>query len=279
MSLKLVAIDLDSTLLREDKSYDVERFDQIVETLINQGVTFVIASGNDNTKIKSYISNKTLKKVYVAGNNGNDVEQAGKHIHTNTFSREALKQVSAIVDADDDLQLVVNTQNQTFSKYIYEEDQKHVSIYYDEITFLDSYEELPENEEPVKGAILSSKTLQDTKVVLETIENEIDGITSVTSGDGWLDTYSVEGGKGSAVQWLQKEKDILVDETIAFGDSLNDGSMMEFSKYSVAMENADKDLKKICAYEIGHHEDQAVLDVLEQYIVTGNMEFMENYKK
>lgn len=27
LSLKLVAIDLDSTLLRDDKSYDTERFD------------------------------------------------------------------------------------------------------------------------------------------------------------------------------------------------------------------------------------------------------------
>ena len=62
MSLKLVAIDLDSTLLRDDKSYDVERFDKVVKELINKGVIFVIASGNKNSKIRSYISDNLLEE-------------------------------------------------------------------------------------------------------------------------------------------------------------------------------------------------------------------------
>ena len=279
LSLKLVAIDLDATLLRDDKSYDMDRFDHVVRELMKQGVTFMIASGNDNKKITSYLSESTLNKVYLAGCNGNDVELAGEHIHTNYFSQDALLQISDIVDADDDYQLLLNTQKGTYSKYIYEKDQDYISIYYKHITTLSSYNELPENEGPIKAAILSAKSLSDTKKLMTTIINDVDGVTSVTSGGGWLDVYHEDGGKGSAVEWLQKTKGITPAETIAFGDSLNDSSMMPFAKYSVAMQNGDEEFKSFCDYEIGTNEDQSVISTLEAFMNTGNLEFMEKYKR
>lgn len=279
LSLKLVAIDLDATLLRDDKSYDMDRFDHVVTELMKQGVTFMIASGNDNDKIKSYLSESTLNKVYIAGCNGNDVEQAGKHIHTNYFSRDALSQISHIVDADDDYQLLLNTPKGTYSKYIYEKDQDYISIYYKHINMIKSYSELPEGEEPIKAAILSAKSLSETKKLIDTIINEVEGVTAVTSGGGWLDAYHEDGGKGSAVEWLQKTKGITPAETIAFGDSLNDSSMMPFAEYSCTMQNGDDEFKTFCNYEIGTNEDQAVIATLEAYMDSGNLDFMDQFKR
>lgn len=279
MSLKLVTIDLDATLLRNDKSYDIERFDYLVDELTKQGVTFMIASGNDNHKIKSYLSNSTLSKVYIAGCNGNDVEKTGEHIHTNYFSHEALLQISDIVDKDDDFQLLLNTQNGTYSKYIYEKDQEYISIYYKQINMVDSYTELPVEEEPIKAAILSAKSLTDTKKLIDTIINNVEGVTAVTSGGGWLDAYHEDGGKGSAVEWLQKAKGITPAETMAFGDSLNDRSMMSFADYSVAMQNGDDEFKDFCNYEIGSNEKQSVITTLEAFMSSGNLDFMNQFKR
>lgn len=53
---------------------------------------------------------------------------------------------------------------------------------------------------------------------------------------------------------------------------------MEFAKYSVTMKNADDEFKEYCHYEIGSNEDQAVINILEKFVETGNAEFMENYK-
>lgn len=278
MAIKLVAIDLDNTLLRKDKSYDQKRFIKVVDALVDRGVTLVIASGNDVRKIKSYMPEEILNRIYLAGDNGNDIEFNGEHIHTTHFSFEALNELTKIVDNDDDLQMIINTQKTTYSKYIYEKDQDHIGVYYDKINIVDSYKDIPEGEFPVKCAILSSKPLDETKEVLRTIEEDIEGLSSVTSGDGWLDAYSEDGGKGAAVSWLQKEYGVAVDETIAFGDSLNDSSMMEFSKYSVTMKNADAEFKAYCSYEIGSNEDQAVIQILEKFIETGQADFMDGYK-
>ena len=254
-------------------------FDKVAKELINKGVIFVIASGNKNPKIRSYISDNLLEEVYVAGCNGNDVELNGDHIHTNYFNREALFEIAALVDSDDDLQMVLDTSKATYSKYIYEEDKDYISIYYKDTIIIDSYEDLPEDEEPIKTAILSSKPLDETKQIVNRIVNDIEGVTAVTSGGGWLDAYHEDGGKGSAIEWLQKTKNIKIDETIAFGDSLNDSSMMPYAKYSVAMKNGDDDFKSYCDYEIGTNEEQSVIEVLETYLVTDNLDFMEQHKK
>lgn len=279
MTLKLVAIDMDETLLRKDKSYESERFEKIVKTLTERDVSVMIASGNDVRKIKSYLSDEILETIYLAGDNGNDIELAGEHIHTNYIDIKALEEVYALVDSDDDLQMIFNSPNNAYSKYIYEKDREFISLFYEEINMIDSLDEIPEGEQPIKGAILSSKELKDTKKVVAKINNDIDGLASVTTGEGWFDVYNSEGGKGSAIDWLQGVKGTKPAETIAFGDSLNDSSMMEYADYSVAMSNADEDLKDICDYEIGNNEDQAVLDILEKFIETGNMDFMTEYKK
>lgn len=59
-----------------------------------------------------------LDKIYLAGDNENDIEFNGKHIHTTHFSFQALHEIAKIVDNDDDLQVVVNTPKNTYSKYI-----------------------------------------------------------------------------------------------------------------------------------------------------------------
>lgn len=50
-SLKLIAIDLDGTLLRDDKTYEVERFNKVVTELQNKGLVFVIMSGHNRQEV------------------------------------------------------------------------------------------------------------------------------------------------------------------------------------------------------------------------------------
>jgi len=269
---------MDETLLRNDKSYDNKRFDKIVSSLDKLGVIVCIASGNSVKEIKGYLSNGSLEIIYLAGDNGNDIELANNHISTNYIETNILKQVSELVDQDDDLQMIVNSPLNAYTKYIYEKDKDFISRFYDEIHIINSYEEIRDNEQPVKCAILSAKTLEKNKIIVKEINNEIEGVASVTAGEGWFDVYNDEGGKGAAVKWLQEEKNISSNQSIAFGDSLNDSGMMERSEFSVAMKNADKELKDICDYVIGSNEEQAVLDILEKFIKTGNMNFIEKYR-
>lgn len=78
---------------------------------------------------------------------------------------------------------------------------------------------------------------------------------------------------------MQAKYRITTEETMCFGDSLNDVSMMQQALFSMAMDNADPELKTYCNYEIGSSEDQAVLDILEQVLTEADLSFLDAYKK
>ena len=67
MELKLIGIDMDDTLLRENKTYDEERFKKVYEELKEQGITTVIASGNSYPRLDEYFSHMNHEDLYFAG--------------------------------------------------------------------------------------------------------------------------------------------------------------------------------------------------------------------
>lgn len=49
--IKLIAVDMDGTFLRDDKSYDEEKFTRIYQKLEKKDIKFTIASGINITKL------------------------------------------------------------------------------------------------------------------------------------------------------------------------------------------------------------------------------------
>ena len=69
MSLKLIGIDMDDTLLRSNKTYDEDRFRKVYEKLKQRGLV-VIASGNSYPRLDEYFSHMNHEDLYFAGDNG-----------------------------------------------------------------------------------------------------------------------------------------------------------------------------------------------------------------
>ena len=55
------------------------------------------------------------------------------------------------------------------------------------------------------------------------------------------------------------------DETMAFGDYLNDYEMMQSCKYSYAMANAHPKLKEISNYQAKSNDEDGVMEVIKEY--------------
>ena len=64
------------------------------------------------------------------------------------------------------------------------------------------------------------------------------------SGPHWVDVLSPTANKGRAVRRLQEELGVTPDQTMVFGDFLNDLEMMDAATYSFAMANAHPLLKE-----------------------------------
>ena len=65
---------------------------------------------------------------------------------------------------------------------------------------------------------------------------------------------------------IQKKYNISYDETMAFGDYLNDYEMMQTCYYSYAMENAHEDLKAICNFNAPSNDEFGVITTIEHFL-------------
>ena len=83
------------------------------------------------------------------------------------------------------------------------------------------------------------------------------------SGKFWLDCTNQGGNKGSALQHFQEEYGITPDETLAFGDNLNDIEMLKRASHSFAVENAREEVKEVANFIAPSYKEDGVLQVLK----------------
>lgn len=278
MSIKLIAIDMDDTLLRSDKTYEEERFQKIYEALREKDIILAIASGNIYPRLNDYFSHMEHRELYFAGDNGNFVVKNEEVLHKTIMDDSEVLEAVERLEQTGKFSVILCDGIHTYSTGIDEENEDYILGYYPNLEIVDSHDDIP-TDEFVKVASHSTLSLDEIKTYADKVMENHPAIEAVTSGGGWFDFYHHEGGKGTAVKALQEKYDVSPEETMVFGDSLNDSSMMDYAKYSVAVSNADDELKEICSYEIGSNDDQAVLDVLEKFLETESIDFMEEYRK
>lgn len=279
MTIKLIAIDMDETFLRTDKSYDVSRFKRVLTALLERDIIVCIASGNSFHKLEAYFDEEDRDRLYFAGDNGNYIVRNQELLHAQAISPERILSIENFLDEFDGFYPNVSIGEKTYFREVSGPEFDVVKRYNDKIDIVVSFGEIPSTEQAVKIAIHSEKALHENKTMARIINERYEDVSAVTSGDGWLDIYHREGGKGASVRYLQEKYNITYDETMAFGDSLNDSSMMHEALYSVSMGNADPDLVADTRYQIGSNNDQAVLDLLEQLLANDSMSFMKKYRR
>ena len=73
--------------------------------------------------------------------------------------------------------------------------------------------------------------------------------------------------KGSGLQIIQNQLNILPSETVVFGDFENDISLFEQAEYTFLMENAPTTLRKYVKYIAPSNEEEGVTEIIKQYIL------------
>lgn len=279
MSLQLVTIDLDETLLRRDKSYDRQRFMAVKDALMEMGVLVCIATGNSYHKVVDFFNEEERQGLYFATDNGNYIIHDEDTLHTIGIDRENAIAISKHIQAIPGYHPLVSTGEVSYFNTKQAFAVEMFNKYNNNLVQLEDFEELPQDLQVTKIAIVSEYELEANKKVTTGIQESFEHIQAVTSGNIWMDVISDQGGKGAAVKYLEENFHIDTQSAMAFGDSLNDYTMMQAVHYSVAMGNADPELAEVCRYQIGSNQDQAVIDTLERYVQEGSLSFMEAYRK
>lgn len=112
--------------------------------------------------------------------------------------------------------------------------------------------------EPEKLQVLQSK-----------LKAELAGRAVIfTSKPYFLEILSPGCGKGEAIEWLARYIGIDVKTTMAFGDSMNDESMITKCGYGVAMKNGNGEIKRIADFVTDRtNNEDGVADFIEKHVL------------
>lgn len=271
LDVKLIAFDLDDTLLNKDTKI-TPRTLAAIQKAAEKGIYIVLCSGRAENGILPYV-----RALNIAGS------QAGRYLI-------AFNGASAY-DLHLRQQIYTNSVDVDILKFVYTEAKKRnlPSVVYDPAVIY-SWKDTEWARMDAKLCSLKFQLVEDFEGFLESRENpkmlvpgepeeikafkeflceNLEGKTDVfISKPFFLEVMSHGVGKGPTILWLADRLGIPKEKTMAFGDSMNDESMLREVEYGVAMCNGLDYIKDICRYNTRFdNNNDGIADFLESFVL------------
>src|SRR5699024_850304 len=249
--IQLVAIDLDGTLLRDDKSLSQENVDAIKEA-IEQGVQVVICTGRTLPSIQ-YLSKQLPQwhgDEYLILQNGAVIHQLPDlNIVHETILTEGDRQ--AIYDIfkeyrSEEVQMVAFDPDKL---YLVDDETANPTVVQDAKTLstditLAKFEEVLNLETLYKIVVFGGVEFIDD--YLEKIPNELyEQVHIVRSLPVAIEFIPKLANKANGLNALIQLLDIKAEDIMTIGDELNDYEMVKMAGLGVAMENGHPEVKRV----------------------------------
>ncbi|EGT4382996.1 HAD family hydrolase [Cronobacter malonaticus] len=260
MKIQLIAVDMDGTFLNDSKQYDKERFTTQYAALKQQGIKFVVASGNQYYQLISFFPEIKDEIAFVA-ENGALVYDHGERIHHGELTREQYHHVVNTLQAQGDFNYVVCGLASAY--YQAGAPEAFISLMAKHYHRLKPVENLLDIDDVI---FKFSLNLPDDQILalIENLHNELEGVVKpVTSGYGFVDLIIPGSHKASGLERLMARWNITPDSCVAVGDSANDLEMLRLVKYSFAMDNAAAEVKETARYTTSSNNQSGALQVID----------------
>lgn len=260
--IKLIASDMDGTLLDDDSMVPEETY-ELISALAEKGVRFVASSGRRYDTLRWLFEPVADKMDYVASL-GTQVYADGRLLDREVFSTLSVMRLFETTQLFDCLHLALYDATHTYllndqSSYIRELDKD-----------LPNAERLFDPPSPdvsiIKAALCCEypDQLMDMAYVLERELSEF--FTFLPSGSRWIDVVPRHVNKATGLEQVMRYWGIGPDEAVAFGDSMNDYAMLRYVGHPYVMENARYAVRQIGQRVIGRNSDHAVQRVMREIL-------------
>ncbi|MTT30796.1 Cof-type HAD-IIB family hydrolase [Terrilactibacillus sp. BCM23-1] len=277
--MKLIAIDLDGTLLTRERKISENNIKALKEAQ-KQDIQITIATGRASFDVNTKLREIGME-ANIIGTNGASVHtQDGQLLYSAKLNKSTImKDIKWLLD-------------QHFYMGIYTQDIIFVPT--DGLDWLqEELDHLKKHEERAEGfqeatrreyyrTLDSMDVLQDpridiTKVLVFSYDDEklakgrhhfshqVD-INMVTSGTGNFEIMANGVSKGHGLKLLANHLNIKLEDTVAIGDNYNDLSMFEVAGVSVAMGNAYPEIKETCQMVTKRCEEDGVAYAINELL-------------
>ena len=254
--LRLVAVDMDGTLLDSDHEVDAG-FWPLLPELRRRGIVVCPASGRQYATLERQFADADVELVYIA-ENGTQVVLDGRTESTDlldlSVAHDVVTTVRTLAARGVPAGAVLCG---TRSAYIERADPWFVAEadrYYARLEVVEDL--LAVQDDVLKVAVYDDGVAQET--TLPALVHLRPARQVVVSGAHWVDVMSSTADKGSGLRRVQELLGITPEQTAAFGDYLNDTQMLTAAGMSFAMANAHPDVLAVARHRAPSNDERGV---------------------
>jgi len=265
---RILALDLDDTLLRSDLSVSF-RTRNVIKRAERAGVIVILASGRVPAAMERFSRLLGLNKRqgYLVSSNGAIIQESQT---LNIIHEIRIEPPIALAICD-----LANAEG--FPVQMYEDDviyvskQNEYSRYDQKLTGLRQI--VVENFRAMVGEGCHKLIIPSDPMLLLPLESLLrtylgNEITLFNSQPYFLEIMPKDTDKGTALAKVADMMGIKAEEVLAIGDSMNDEAMIRWAGTGVAMANGDERIKNIADMVTTRtNDDDGVFDVINTYIL------------
>ncbi|AYE38097.1 HAD family phosphatase [Companilactobacillus zhachilii] len=270
MSYKVIALDLDDTLLTSQKTISKQN-KVAIKNALDKGIKVVLCSGRTHNAVIKFAKSLGIsgKNQYMITNGGAIIENmTGEIMYQEMMSNTFYREFVAFVKKHKLHYNVVDNKGNTYTSY---------DTWLDKYTIMQAFEnanglyikepdDLPNNFEIVKAIINGSATELDE--ISDMVHARFDkNYFVVRTGLGFLEIFPKHVNKGNAIQELVDKLGISISDVIAMGDRDNDLPMLKIVGKGIAMGNALPEVKSAADFVTTDNNHSGVGIAIEKFVL------------
>lgn len=258
--IRLIATDMDGTLLDDDRQIHAHLW-PLVEQLNDRGVMFCPASGRHHVSLRRNFSPIARDVTYIASN-GAHVLVGEREQHSDCLDPALAADVLATILRVDDAHAILLGKHGAYLEAGDEHAFDWIEAFAPPVTVVDDLVEAVDllvgrGDGVLSVGIFDARSAEQNS--LPALGHLREKVNVMATHHTWVDVVSPTADKGTAVAALQADLGIGPDQTMVFGDFLNDLGMMDRATYSFAMANAHPDVKARASWTAPSNAENGVV--------------------
>lgn len=266
--IKLIITDLDGTFLNSKGSFEKEYYQKIKKIMDINHIAFAACTGKQSERVEELFNFEDSKDIWILGDSATRIKYNGEYVYESFLPNSlGINIIDKLESIASDHTIIACTPTSAFIKSTVDKEiMEKLRQSYAVVKVLDDFREI--KEDFVKITVFDAK-LRCFEHVKQLLEFK-DKAYIVASEAAWIDISNYNVHKGTTVHQLQKILNVTKNETMAFGDGLNDIELMDAATYSFAVRNASDQIKEKAAFITKSNDENGVLQAIEKKLLLQN---------
>ena len=283
--IRLIASDMNGTLLNNDHDIDIETVEAIRKAE-EAGIIFAISTGREYDSVKVLLDKHNIKAQCVLSNGAEYRDEDGNILDVINIKEESAKKIIEILDKNKmsariftekgvfttstremALQEII-FRTMSFNPSLTEEEAREVAEnlgFFTCLQFIDDLDKFFEEGVEVRKFVAFHSDIELIDKMKKVL-GEIEGLAISSSFRDNIEITDINAQKGIILETVATKMDIAREDVMILGDSFNDYSMFEIFEETVAMKNAIPEVKAIAKYITDSNDNLGVAKAIYNVI-------------